>query len=410
MAQREAGYEDASRKRLVRLGSKPADDSYMARHARTLVADPWQDPYEGFLRARRTGRKNEAKFRTFGPYSQRVQYPNLPKWLAYTIEAPSIGQTVLSAPLRLVFANWNDGPDFQRGAALMAYRYLGQSPDGEHAREVMDWLIDYEQDRKNYIAAIRIVDFVPGYEDKERADLAEQAAAQAYEAANYSRRIDRRNSLLKQVVREWPDTPTGQAAGHQARAEAVGHTPQKIRVTRSFLKENPRVAGDHGLGINPILLNEELDDGELHPAGVAFLGGRHLEIDLIGKTGDEEDPPESVHKVISNERLARVASMLDETSRTNQLIDTDDTLTPDADRDQFLERARLGLANEPDTRPAAQSTYVYKSMRERYGMVRARESILPFDLVFQGTFTDLSLGAFPRWRMPKETPDAFLYR
>jgi hypothetical protein len=212
------------------------------------------------------------------------------------------------------------------------------------------------------------------------------------------------------VVREWPDTPTGQAAGRQARAEAVGHTPQKIRVTRSFLKENPRVAGEEGLGINPVLLNDELNDGELHPSGVAFLGGRHLEIGLVGETGKEDDPPASVRKVISNERLARVASMLDETSRTNQLIDSDDTLIPDADRDQFLERARLGLANEPDNRPAAQSTYVYKSMRERYGMVRARESILPFDLVFQGTFTNMSLGAFPRWRAPKQTPDAFLYK
>jgi hypothetical protein len=49
-------------------------------------------------------------------------------------------------------------------------------------------------------------------------------------------------------------------------------------------------------------------------------------------------------------------------------------------------------------------------MRERYGMVRARDSILPFDLVLQGSFHDLSLGAFPRIRAPKETPDAFLYK
>jgi hypothetical protein len=49
-------------------------------------------------------------------------------------------------------------------------------------------------------------------------------------------------------------------------------------------------------------------------------------------------------------------------------------------------------------------------MRERYGLVRGRESILPFDLVLQGSFSNLNLGAFPRWRPPKETPDIFLYR
>jgi hypothetical protein len=42
--------------------------------------------------------------------------------------------------------------------------------------------------------------------------------------------------------------------------------------------------------------------------------------------------------------------------------------------------------------------------------VRGRESILPFDLVFRGDVQGLSLGAFPRWRPPKPTPDAFLYR
>ena len=49
-------------------------------------------------------------------------------------------------------------------------------------------------------------------------------------------------------------------------------------------------------------------------------------------------------------------------------------------------------------------------MAERYGLVRGRDSILPFDLVLQGSVTNLGLGAFPRWREPELTPDAFLYR
>ena len=56
------------------------------------------------------------------------------------------------------------------------------------------------------------------------------------------------------------------------------------------------------------------------------------------------------------------------------------------------------------------SSFVYQSVRERYGAVRGRDSILPFDLVFRGSLGDFSLGAFPRWRAPEETPDAFLYR
>ena len=70
----------------------------------------------------------------------------------------------------------------------------------------------------------------------------------------------------------------------------------------------------------------------------------------------------------------------------------------------------MGLADEIDPRPLASSSYLYRGVRERYGMVRSRESILPFDLVIQGSLADLSLGAFPRIRRPRETPDAFLYR
>jgi hypothetical protein len=49
-------------------------------------------------------------------------------------------------------------------------------------------------------------------------------------------------------------------------------------------------------------------------------------------------------------------------------------------------------------------------MRERYNMVRSRESILPVEIVISGSLPDLGLGAFPRIRMPKETPDAVLFR
>ena len=61
-------------------------------------------------------------------------------------------------------------------------------------------------------------------------------------------------------------------------------------------------------------------------------------------------------------------------------------------------------------RASAESTYAFRGMREKYGLVRSRESILPVEIVLQGSFDDFSLGGFPRFRMPKPTPDAILYR
>ena len=194
------------------------------------------------------------------------------------------------------------------------------------------------------------------------------------------------------------------------RAEIEDASPQHIRITKSFLLENPKVAGRTGLGLNPKLLNDDDGDGELHPDGILLRGGRVLEIMLIAEGSDDEDPPESRHRKISKERLSQIASSLDEAVQRNSLIDVGARQSADASRDVYLERASLGITNEVDQRASAESTHVYKSLRERYGLVRGRDSILPFDLVFRASLGDFTLGAFPRWRPPKETPDAFLYR
>ena len=148
----------------------------------------------------------------------------------------------------------------------------------------------------------------------------------------------------------------------------------------------------------------------MHPRGVVFLGGRLVEFDFLEPGGDEDAEPIRIQRPISPERLSRTVSTLEERTFLNARLDHEAAVDPDSRRDLYFERARLGLTHQIDHRPGAHSNFVYESMREKYGMVRARESILPFDLVVQGSVADLSLGAFPRWRTPKASPDAFLYR
>ena len=158
------------------------------------------------------------------------------------------------------------------------------------------------------------------------------------------------------------------------------------------------------------MLDGDPSNAELHPDGVALLGGQHIELSVVADSGDPDDPPEVVYETLSDEHLARLVSRLEETSFRNSLLDDDDPIEADPNRDLFFERARLGIASQIDLRPGAGSAYAYKGMRERYGMVRSRDSILPFDLVLQGSVTDMSLGAFPRIRAPETTPDAILYK
>lgn len=216
--------------------------------------------------------------------------------------------------------------------------------------------------------------------------------------------------MLKQAAQEFPDTEAGHEAGNLVREEVSKATPQQVRVSRNYLQENPHVAGPDGFGIHPALWDGNRRNGELHPEGVVLAGGQLIELRYVAESGDEEDPPIVQRRQISGERLARIVALLEETSIRNELVDSDNTQEPDARRDLFFESARLGIAAEPDKRASAESTYVFKGMRERYGLVRGRESILPVDLVLQGSLPTLGLGAFPRLRPAKPTPDAILYK
>ena len=410
LSQHEVGFDSPAIDRLTRLASRNPANEPMARHARALVENDWQNPYGAFERLERSAVRRELAWRLAGEWVRRTRYPNLPTPIAYLVDAPTIAITILLAPLRALTAPWTGAPDFRRAPALAAYRYLARFPDGVHQRELVEWLFDYESDRERWGRALRLADLMPRFDPEERRKLVEKTAEARLARIDGLDRRDNRASLLQGIAREFPDSEKGREAGLRARAEREDASPQHIRITRSFLIENPKVAGREGIGLNPRLLNGDPGDGELHPDGVLLRGGRVLEVLLIADGSDDEDPPEARQRKISKTRLARIAASLDDVVRRNGMIDTGARHRPDASRDVYLERANLGLTEDVDARPTAESGFVYRSLRERYGIVRGRDSILPFDLVFRGSLGDFTLGAFPRWRPPRETPDAFLYR
>ncbi len=406
----EAGSEQAMWDTLEELAERDFSSSNMARHAKALIQDPETNPNAAFRAARSHDRKTRAKWVLFGHWARGFPERGLPRPVEWAIGLPAIAQTMVSSPIRLIQLPWMDVLPAARLAAVYGRRYLDLRPDGRHAREIRGWLSSHEKKRDNWIAVYRIALQDPEVDPDELADLRERAAEQATEIAAREQRSDLRNAMYRRVAQEYPNTEAGNQAGQAAREELLKATPQRIRISRGFLLENPEFAGPRGLALEPYLLDGDAANGELHEDGLALIGGRSVELKFVGPTGDEDDPPTIVFQQISEERFALMVARLEETSFRNALTDTDDILGADANRDVFFERVRVGLADEIDPRPLASSSYLYRGVRERYGMVRSRESILPFDLVIQGSLADLSLGAFPRIRRPRETPDAFLYR
>jgi hypothetical protein len=276
--------------------------------------------------------------------------------------------------------------------------------------EVAEWLEDWEERRGNYVGALDAARLRSDVDLEDLRDLDEKAARQKLEAADRERRADARLSILKSVARDHPATEAGREAGRKARELAEHLTPQHVRLSRGFLEEHRFLIGPDGIGLDPVYLDGEARNGELHPDGVAFVGGRTLEFSFLAESGKEKDPAERRYVTISEERMTRLVALLDETSLRLAQLERDYDHVSDADRDRFFETARLGVDAKPQLVAGARSEYAFKGMRETYGLVRSREALLPFDIVVQGSLYDFGFGVFPRIRMPKPTADAFLYR
>jgi hypothetical protein len=383
--------------------------SNAARHARALLDDPAQNPYGAFDDARAADRLDQASWILLGPLARGPRDLDLPGPAEWALEAPSVLRSLTSLPNRLLSYPWLTPWPFGRKPAWHARHYLSRHPDGAYTADVRDWLRGYEARRGNFLAALRGATSAPATDPADLAELSQRAAEQTLAAVKHETRPDYRSALLRQLVMDFPETRAGREAGQLARLTAKEATPQRIRLSRNFLIENPSLVGNEGLGLTPGLLDDDPSNGELHAEGVSFVGGRTLEFAFLGASGKDDDPPILRRERVSDQRLAQTVATLDEITRRNALLDAEDVVKPDAAREFFFERARLGVADRPDRRAGARSSYTYLSMRERYGLVRARESILPVDLVIQGSLSELGLGAFPRIRMPRPTPDAFLY-
>ena len=405
----EAGDDTGMWSDLRELSETDGDAPNMLRHAQAELGDSLRNPYDGFQRARRRDRRGQTVWVLLGPAAVRPEWSltGVAEWL---IRLPSRLQAVVTMPLRAVQAPFAPPPRSATVTAVQARRYLALRPGGQRAEEVRGWLEDYERRRQNWLGALRVAKERAEPRGREIEELREKAAEQALSVAARERRRDLRHAMLHHVTREFPDTWAGREAGVLARDEALKMTAHQVRISRGFLNENPEVAGPGGLGLEPALLDGDVSNGELHPEGVTLVGGRRIRLSFIGAEGDEDEDPHEIVTAVSDEHLARLVSRLEEASFHNSLVDDDDQLEPHAQRDLLFERARLGLADQQDDRAAAEAQFAYEGVRERYGMVRARKPILPFDIVVQGSLSELSLGAFPRMRAPRRTPDAMLYQ
>jgi len=404
----EAGRERDAWKAIEAVADGDVSESNMSRHARAWLTSGEQNPARAFRISRRQARGRYARVVLLGPLAAGAPDYDLPRAVEWLVVIPRLPGMLFGLPMRLLGAPFQ-GPDMKPTAAY-ARRYLERFPDGEQADSMREWLIDFERDRGNAVAAFTLAESAPDPDPEEVEELRKEASEHALAIAEAEPRYEARIGLLLEVARLFPETEAAHAAGLQLREESERASLQRIRIAKSYLLENPIVVGPRGFALKPELLDGERENGELHADGMTLLGGDVVEFAYLGPGRGSDDPPERRREHLSRERIMRGVAQLEENEARLFRTDPDLQFEPDASRDLFLERARLGVAETVDPRPQARSSYAYIGTRERFGVVRGREAILPVEIVLQGSFEDFGLGAFPRLRLPKPTPDQVLYR
>jgi hypothetical protein len=398
-----SGDEDGYFSALQKLSERPGN---MARHAQSALRSPEQNPYAVYLNQRSARRGQLTRYLLLGPLASGLpRNPTLPlplRALNFVFELPSyIVVPIVGFPFRLIqypsVKPRLDGPVIDAGEL-----YLGRFPKGEHAQEIHRSLEDAYADRGQWSKALEHHQARRDARPAQVKRYREQVAKRTLEYASLDDRpLDVRMSVYASLVREYGDTKAGQEAGRQIEELRKKLTPQSIRLTREFLLENREVWGPGALGLRPELLDGEGDHGEVAEGGVRLIGKNFVEIEL--------DAREPIQGRIPEENFVRFVSLLEEARYRRMAGDGRERPAADPQLDSFLERARLGLLDDPELRPTARSESVMMSSSEKFGMKR-ESSILPIELVVRGGLSDAGLAALPRIKIPEESEDAFLYK
>jgi hypothetical protein len=400
LVRKEAGDERGFFEDLERLSKQDLRRSSMARHARTTLLDPAQNPYRALEAARRADRRNRAMWLLLGSRANGPPKRDLPRPIEWALGIPGMVISVVTSPLRVIRYP-SVRPRFGGPVLHTGEKYVARFPYGVHADEVHAELEGLYATRRQWSRALEHHRKRNDAKAETVARYRDRIAERTLLAARSTRHRDVRISIYRSVIEEYPDTPHAETARRELQIMMTEYTPQNIRLSREFLEESPELWGPGALALNPELFDEDAGDGELAEEGVTLLGGTLIRIELV-------DAEPAVQKIPPDD-FARFIALLEQATYERLLLDERETPVPDPQRDLFFERARLGLTDRPDLRSSASSDAVFLGTREKFGMVRRRESPLPVELVLQGGLEDFSFAAFPRIKLPRGTRDSYLY-
>ncbi|MBI3301917.1 MAG: hypothetical protein HYZ72_07555 [Deltaproteobacteria bacterium] len=196
---------------------------------------------------------------------------------AATFGALTMLQTVAKL-FRLLAGN----PVSQQGVIAEAEKYIHDTPPAERSPEVYEVLAKAYEKEGQFDKAISYWKLA-GKEERVPG-LQERAGEALLQMANQSTHQAQKETYLRTLLQHYPNTKAARKAAPQLRELNLPEN-RGLRLSKTFLKENPDLAGPQGLGLKRELLDGDPDNVELADEGITLLPNGEIALRLQSDQG-----------------------------------------------------------------------------------------------------------------------------
>ena len=174
-----------------------------------------------------------------------------------------------------LFQVLTSNPISYQGVIDKGVEYIRNHPQSDNAADVYAVLANAYEDVGIYDKAIAYHEMSGKTTEKKLAELKEKAAKALLRAADKSGDRTARESLLKTILDEYPESAAAKEATHKLSA-LMKIENQGLQMSKKFLMENPELFGPQGLRLKPALFDGNLSNMELANQGINLLNEREI--------------------------------------------------------------------------------------------------------------------------------------
>ena len=265
------GQHEVAKKLLEQIAGSASDPAEKSR-AQALLQSPEYNLLASFQEARSQHRLETVKFVLLG---EDLLRKNLLYSAAPLIAGGPAGATSVAAANVLMigtnlFQVLTSNPISYQDVLDKGVAYVRSHPESESATEVYKVLGEAYEETGRYDQALTYYQMAGLENEKKFSDLKDKAAKALVQAAERSPDREAKESYLKLVLEDFPESAAANDATQKLSALAKVEN-QGLRMSKKFLMENPDLYGPQGLRLKPELFDGNPANMELADKGVNIL-------------------------------------------------------------------------------------------------------------------------------------------